>query len=115
MLFQQVVCNGLMTLVNLQYQFSLACCECLGGLGECQCTPAHTDSDTHAVARCYTRMPQPPPPQRRWSEAAANPEGKMGEAARRWSMPWKLSLPSGSGSDRSRSTTPGAKYEIENL
>jgi len=62
---QQVVCSGLVTLVNLQYQLSLACCECLSGLAECHCQPPHPEPDTHAVARCYTRMPPPPPPQRR--------------------------------------------------
>jgi len=105
---QQVVCSGLVTLVNLQYQFSLACCECLGGLAECQCQPPHPEADTHAVARCYMRPPLPLLPQRRWSEACTAPEGRVGEAARRWSMPWKLSLPGSSSSDRSRSTTPDA-------
>uniref|UniRef100_A0A1B6ML39 DUF4745 domain-containing protein n=1 Tax=Graphocephala atropunctata TaxID=36148 RepID=A0A1B6ML39_9HEMI len=104
---QQVVCNGLVTLVNLQYQFSLACCDCLARLVECQCVPQHVEPDTHAVARCYTRMPPPPPPQRRWSEVGSRAEGRVGEGTRRWSMPWKLSLPT-TANERSRSITPDA-------
>lgn len=107
MLLQQVVCSGLVTMVNLQYQLSLACCESLGGLADCQCSPPHAEPDTHAVSRCYTRTPLPLLPQRRWSEACAGVEGRAPDNARRWSMPWKLSLPTGPGSDRSRSTTPG--------
>lgn len=110
---QQVVCSGLLTMVNLQYQFSMACCECLSGLADCQCYPPHTEPDVNAVARCYTTRLPPPlqPPQRRWSEAAAGAEGKASEStARRWSMPWKLALPSSIVNDRSRSTTPDSVW-----
>ncbi|RZF32323.1 hypothetical protein LSTR_LSTR001787 [Laodelphax striatellus] len=115
---QQVVCSGLLTMINLQYQLSSACCECLSQLAECQCFPPHAEPDCHSVARCFAARLLPAaaatlqPPQRRWSEAAAAAGDKTGaEAAalRRWSMPWKLALPTSTAaaaSERSRSTTP---------
>ncbi|XP_075229856.1 uncharacterized protein LOC142329295 [Lycorma delicatula] len=110
---QQVVCSGLVTMIKLQYQFSMACCECLGHLAECQCYPPHSEPDCEAVTRCYSSRLPPPiqPPARRWSEAAAGGEKSGDSSVRRWSMPWKLVLPSsGATGDRSRSTTPDSVW-----
>ncbi|KAL1116961.1 hypothetical protein AAG570_004289 [Ranatra chinensis] len=118
---QHVVCSSLLRLVNLQYQFSAACCDWLSGMSStgCRCAgslPHHVDRECDAVARCFLRPPNNPSsvghhnlPQRRWSEAAAAapPDGKPLEAAlRRWSIPWKLALPTTNTAERSRSTTP---------
>ncbi|KAE8748737.1 hypothetical protein FOCC_FOCC004540 [Frankliniella occidentalis] len=93
---QAVVCHSLMTMISLQYQFCMACCECLGMMAPCHCCvggdsnqqKAH-DSDCivttlqHYFNRLYvpstptSRSPLLFPlwplqsPQRRWSEAAA--------------------------------------------
>lgn len=52
------------------------------------------------------------PPQRRWSEVTSQADRGPPEV-RRWSIPWKLALPTAPGGDqRSRSTTPGMKHFI---
>lgn len=93
---QATVCHSLMTMISLQYQFCMACCECLGMMAPCHCCvsgdanqqKAH-DPDCivttlqHYFNRLYvpttptSRSPLLFPlwplqsPQRRWSEAAA--------------------------------------------
>lgn len=93
---QAAVCHSLMTMISLQYQFCMACCECLGMMAPCHCCisgdsnqqKAH-DPDCivttlqHYFNRLYipstptSRSPLLFPiwplqsPQRRWSEAAA--------------------------------------------
>lgn len=113
---QQIVCSGLLSMVNLQYQLSMTCCEKFSHLAACQCNPAggpHAEPiEAAAVARCFAVPPSCSPlsvpiPQRRWSEAAPTSGDKSESTLRRWSMPWKLALPSSSTSDKSRSTTPG--------
>ncbi|KAI5701427.1 hypothetical protein M8J76_006369 [Diaphorina citri] len=98
---QQAMCNSLSTLIHLQLQFSSACCECLKHLTPCPCDPPHPPpSEISALIRSYA--PPPPrikspnfaPPQRRWSEAApVSGGGAQDPTLRRWSMPWKLSMP----------------------
>ncbi|XP_043461406.1 uncharacterized protein LOC122497997 isoform X2 [Leptopilina heterotoma] len=109
--------DNLLTFINLQYQFCVACCECLGGMAECSCSQAgNVECDIAALQQCFERLYSSPPPlaasaqhsqqnchrsplpyplfplqfQRRWSETAA--AEMCGEAAentvRRWSMPW---------------------------
>ncbi|XP_048515593.1 uncharacterized protein LOC105692415 [Athalia rosae] len=113
---QDILCDNLLTFINLQYQFCLACCECLGGMAECSCSRnGRSECDVAALQRCFerlyspssgsssggqqhlqgqrSRLPYPLFPlqvQRRWSEtAAAEVSGTAVEnATRRWSMPW---------------------------
>nr|CAD7441163.1 unnamed protein product [Timema bartmani] len=116
LLLQQAVCGSLMTFINLQHQFCIACCEFVGtmALSSCcqQTVEGRHDSDCsvgvvqHFFSRLYSPAPAPAttqhrsplhfPPcslQRRWSEAAAaemtgeSQDGTM----RRWSMPWESS------------------------
>ncbi|XP_046470519.1 uncharacterized protein [Neodiprion pinetum] len=111
---QDILCDNLLTFINLQYQFCLACCECLGGMAECSCSrTGRSECEVAALQRCFerlyspsggsssggqqqgqrSRLPYPLFPlqvQRRWSEtAAAEMSGSTVEnATRRWSMPW---------------------------
>ncbi|XP_018349770.1 PREDICTED: uncharacterized protein LOC108752992 isoform X2 [Trachymyrmex septentrionalis] len=110
--------ENLLTFVNLQYQFCVACCECLGGMAECSCSQSGSgDCDIAALQQCFERLYSSPVPisssstqhstqncrrsplpyslfplqvQRRWSEtAAAEMSGESVESTmRRWSMPW---------------------------
>ncbi|XP_043504507.1 uncharacterized protein LOC122525652 isoform X2 [Polistes fuscatus] len=108
--------DNLLTFINLQYQFCVACCECLGGMAECSCSQSGSaDCDIAALQQCFERLyrspvsssttqqsvqnchrsPLPYPlfplqVQRRWSEtAAADMSGESSEnTMRRWSMPW---------------------------
>ncbi|XP_012058235.1 PREDICTED: uncharacterized protein LOC105621377 [Atta cephalotes] len=92
--------ENLLTFVNLQYQFCVACCECLGGMAECSCSQSGSgDCDIAALQQCFERLYSSPVPpisssstqqstqncrrsplpyslfplqvQRRWSETAA--------------------------------------------
>ncbi|XP_015125341.2 uncharacterized protein LOC107047119 [Diachasma alloeum] len=107
--------DNLLTFINLQYQFCVACCECLGGIAECSCSQGgKTECDIAALQQCFERLYSPATPvssssiqqnchrsplryplfplqvQRRWSEtAAAEMSGESTESTmRRWSMPW---------------------------
>ncbi|XP_012279193.1 uncharacterized protein LOC105699068 [Orussus abietinus] len=108
--------DNLLTFINLQYQFCVACCECLGGMAECSCSQTgNTECDIAALQQCFERLYSPPlasssvqqsqpnshrsplpyplfplQVQRRWSEtAAAEMSGESAEnTVRRWSMPW---------------------------
>ncbi|KAL0118351.1 hypothetical protein PUN28_009177 [Cardiocondyla obscurior] len=110
--------ENLLTFINLQYQFCIACCECLGGMVECSCSQSGSgDCDIAALQQCFERLYSSPVPisssstqqsaqnyrrsplpyslfplqvQRRWSEtAAAEMSGESAESTmRRWSMPW---------------------------
>lgn len=103
------MCSGLIRLVNVQYQVSVACCEWLGGAGWCPC--GGTAPEWDAVARCFTTPRPPSGPQRRWSEAV--PHTAPDHAGlRRWSVPWKLALPTSGSADKSRSTTPGDLWSL---
>ncbi|XP_033224031.1 uncharacterized protein LOC117177447 [Belonocnema kinseyi] len=110
--------DNLLTFINLQYQFCVACCENLSGMADCSCLQVgNAECDIAALQQCFERLYSSPPPiatsqqtqqnchrsplpyplfplqvQRRWSETAA---GEMsGESAentvRRWSMPWEM-------------------------
>ena len=93
---QAAVCHSLMTMISLQYQFCMACCECLGMMAPCHCCisgdanqqKAHdTDCIVTTLQHYFNRLyvPSTPTsrspllfplwplqsPQRRWSEAAA--------------------------------------------
>ncbi|XP_024080562.1 uncharacterized protein LOC106671995 isoform X2 [Cimex lectularius] len=109
---QGVVCSGLIRLLNLQYQFSSACCEWVSTMSGCSCIPPHSSREAEAVARCFPIIGNPivPVPQRRWSEAAAAGRDKAppDPTLRRWSIPWKLALPA--SGEKSRSTTPDAVW-----
>ncbi|XP_043287019.1 uncharacterized protein [Venturia canescens] len=112
---QDILRDNLMTFINLQYQFCVACCECLGGMAECSCPrTGKTECDIAALQQCSERLYSSPTPlssgsiqqnshrsplpfplfplqvQRRWSEtAAAEMSGDTTESTmRRWSMPW---------------------------
>ncbi|KAF6200931.1 hypothetical protein GE061_005378 [Apolygus lucorum] len=109
---QGVVCSGLLRLLNLQYQFSAACCEWVSSMPGCSCLPPHTSREVEAIARCFplaVGSTTVSVPQRRWSEAAAAGHEKVppDPTLRRWSIPWKLALPS---AEKSRSTTPDAVW-----
>ncbi|XP_076682004.1 uncharacterized protein LOC143376057 [Andrena cerasifolii] len=110
--------DNLLTFINLQYQFCVACCECLGGMAECSCSQGGTAKcDIASLQQCFERLYSSPPPvssssmqqavqnchrsplpyplfplqvQRRWSEtAAAEMSGEVSDnTMRRWSMPW---------------------------
>ncbi|XP_072743822.1 uncharacterized protein [Anoplolepis gracilipes] len=108
--------ENLLTFINLQYQFCVACCECLGGMAECSCSQNGSgDCDIATLQQCFERLYSSPIPpisssstqqsncrrsplpyslfpqvQRRWSEtAAAEMSGESVESTmRRWSMPW---------------------------
>ncbi|XP_034947379.1 uncharacterized protein [Chelonus insularis] len=107
--------DNLLTFINLQYQFCVACCECLGGMAECSCSQSgKNECDIAALQQCFERLHSPQTPvslssaqqnshrsplryplfplqvQRRWSEtAAAEMSGESNEnIMRRWSMPW---------------------------
>ncbi|KAK0181141.1 hypothetical protein PV327_003448 [Microctonus hyperodae] len=102
--------DTLLTFINLQYQFCVACCECLGGMAECSCSQSgKSDCDIAALQQCFERLYSPQTPissssiqqhqqqnnhrsplryplfplqvQRRWSEtAAAEMSGDMIES-----------------------------------
>ncbi|KAF7988418.1 hypothetical protein HCN44_000991 [Aphidius gifuensis] len=108
--------DNLLTFINLQYQFCVACCQCLGGMAECSC--GKTECDIAALQQCFERLYCSTTPgavssssihqqqschrsplqyplfplqvQRRWSEtAAAEIAAEINEnTMRRWSMPW---------------------------
>ncbi|XP_033183096.1 uncharacterized protein LOC117153297 isoform X1 [Bombus vancouverensis nearcticus] len=110
--------DNLLSFINLQYQFCVACCECLGGMAECSCSQnGTTECDIASLQQCFERLyssqplvssssmqqsvqnfrrsPLPYPlfplqVQRRWSETAAveMSGGVLGNTMRRWSMPW---------------------------
>ncbi|KAG7211174.1 hypothetical protein KM043_010495 [Ampulex compressa] len=110
--------HNLLTFINLQYQFCIACCECLGGMAECSCSQSGSaECDIVALQQCFERLHSSPPPvsssstqqsaqncrrsplpyqlfplrvQRRWSETAAAEisEESSENTMRRWSMPW---------------------------
>ncbi|KOX78439.1 hypothetical protein WN51_07846 [Melipona quadrifasciata] len=110
--------DNLLSFINLQYQFCVACCECLGGMAECSCSQSGTaECDIASLQQCFERLYSSPPlvpsssmqqsvqnchrsplpyplfpllVQRRWSEtAAAEMSGQISEnPIRRWSMPW---------------------------
>ncbi|XP_014483529.1 PREDICTED: uncharacterized protein LOC106749017 isoform X2 [Dinoponera quadriceps] len=92
--------ENLLTFISLQYQFCVACCECLGGIAECSCSQSGSgDCDIAALQQCFERLYSSPVPpvstsstqqsvqnyqrsplpyslfplqvQRRWSETAA--------------------------------------------
>ncbi|XP_014288304.1 uncharacterized protein [Halyomorpha halys] len=107
---QAVVCSGLLRLLNLQYQFCVTTCDWAYTQPSCGC--ALSTGEHEAVARCF--VPRQPmtaaPPQRRWSEVTSQADRGPPEV-RRWSIPWKLALPTAPGGDqRSRSTTPDAVW-----
>ena len=104
---QAVMCSGLLRLLNLQYQFCVTACDWAYVQPGCGC--ALSTGEHEAVARCFAaRQPiTATVPQRRWSEVSSQAERGPPEV-RRWSIPWKLALPTAPGGDqRSRSTTPG--------
>ncbi|XP_063986434.1 uncharacterized protein LOC135167303 [Diachasmimorpha longicaudata] len=107
--------DNLLTFINLQYQFCVACCECLGGIAECSCSQAgNTECDIATLQQCFERLYSSAAPvsassiqqnyqrsplryplfpvlvQRRWSETAAAemPGESTDSTMRRWSMPW---------------------------
>lgn len=105
---QGVVCSGLLRLLNLQYQFCVTTCDWVYSQPGCGCILGAGEHE--AVARCFTARQPAAPPQRRWSEVASQAERGPPEV-RRWSIPWKLALPTAPGGDqRSRSTTPDAVW-----
>lgn len=105
---QSVVCSGLLRLLNLQYQFSVTTCDWTYSGPGCGCLLG--TGEREAVARCFATRQSVAPPQRRWSEVASQAERGPPEV-RRWSIPWKLALPTAQGGDqRSRSTTPDAVW-----
>ncbi|XP_011497981.1 PREDICTED: uncharacterized protein LOC105362277 isoform X2 [Ceratosolen solmsi marchali] len=91
--------DNMLTFINLQYQFCVACCKCLGSMAECSCSQDETECDIAALQQCFQRLYSSPPPvsstsahhpsqpgshrsplpyslfplqvQRRWSETAA--------------------------------------------
>ncbi|XP_011865539.1 PREDICTED: uncharacterized protein LOC105560764 isoform X1 [Vollenhovia emeryi] len=105
--------ENLLTFINLQYQFCIACCECLGGMAECSCSQSGSgDCDIAALQQCFERLYSSPVPpissssiqqsaqncrrsplpyslfplqvQRRWSEtAAAEMSGESAESTMR--------------------------------
>ncbi|XP_039314372.1 uncharacterized protein LOC105196089 isoform X2 [Solenopsis invicta] len=105
--------ENLLTFINLQYQFCVACCECLGGMAECSCSQSGSgDCDIAALQQCFERLYSSPVPplssssiqqsaqncrrsplpyslfplqvQRRWSEtAAAEMSGESAESTMR--------------------------------
>ncbi|KAK9499245.1 hypothetical protein O3M35_002317 [Rhynocoris fuscipes] len=116
---QGVVCSGLVRLLNLQYQLGMATCDWVsssGGSATCTCGGGPSGRELDAVARCFAvRTPTAPipvePPQRRWSEAATATHDKTHDPTlRRWSIPWKLALPTTQHHEKSRSTTPDAVW-----
>ncbi|KYN26935.1 hypothetical protein ALC57_03276 [Trachymyrmex cornetzi] len=55
--------ENLLTFVNLQYQFCVACCECLGGMAECSCSQSGSgDCDIAALQQCFERLYSSPVP-----------------------------------------------------
>ncbi|TGZ32792.1 uncharacterized protein [Temnothorax longispinosus] len=49
--------ENLLTFINLQYQFCIACCECLGGMAECSCSQSGSgDCDIAALQQCFERL-----------------------------------------------------------
>ncbi|RZC40612.1 uncharacterized protein BDFB_008261 [Asbolus verrucosus] len=98
---QQIITENLLTFINLQYQFSIASCECFGSMAtcpSCQATPGgihDPDCSMAALQQCFARLslhesrsqtssphfslersttldsPKGADGQRRWSEAAA--------------------------------------------
>ncbi|XP_058805478.1 uncharacterized protein LOC131672343 [Phymastichus coffea] len=108
--------DNLLTFINLQYQFCVACCKCLGSMAECSCTQDGSECDIAALQQCFERLYSSPPAaasasaqpgqrsplppslfplqvRRRWSETAATSADMAGgeaaeQAVRRWSMPW---------------------------
>ncbi|XP_067002901.1 uncharacterized protein [Anabrus simplex] len=67
---QQVVCGSLMTFINLQYQFCVACCEFFGAMASSNCcqtgelTPSRHDPDCSVgvLQQCFARLYSPVPP-----------------------------------------------------
>ncbi|XP_069695855.1 uncharacterized protein [Periplaneta americana] len=69
---QQVVCGSLMTFINLQYQFCVACCDFLGAMANSNCcqmneaTPTRHNSEciVGIIQQCFAQLynPTPPPP-----------------------------------------------------
>lgn len=59
---QQIIAENLLTFINLQYQFSIAGCECLGGMAmcpSCQTTAGGTHDPECSMAmlqQCFTRL-----------------------------------------------------------
>ncbi|XP_067216440.1 uncharacterized protein [Linepithema humile] len=109
--------ENLLTFINLQYQFCVACCECLGSMAECSCSQSGSgDCDIAALQQCFERLYSSPVPpvscsstqqsaqncrrsplpyslfplqvQRRWSEAAA--AEMMGESAEGTMRRWSM-------------------------
>ncbi|XP_020282156.1 uncharacterized protein LOC109853957 isoform X2 [Pseudomyrmex gracilis] len=49
--------ENLLTFINLQYQFCVACCECLGGMAECSCSQSGSgECDIAALQQCFERL-----------------------------------------------------------
>ncbi|XP_059471845.1 uncharacterized protein LOC132194539 isoform X2 [Neocloeon triangulifer] len=123
----QIVQSNLATMINLQYQFCIACVECLGNISQQdnsqQVSPC---SDVGRQSQIFSRLLSG---QRRWSEVARRPAAdreedcEEGGTVRRWSVPWEstsvvvashhhqhLTVP---GQERSsRSTTPDTSSSL---
>ncbi|XP_034231943.1 uncharacterized protein LOC117639953 [Thrips palmi] len=101
---QAAVCHSLMTMISLQYQFCMACCECLGMMAPCHCCVSGDSNQQKAhdpdcilttLQHYFNRLYVPPTPtsrspllfplwplqspQRRWSEAAARETSGIGD------------------------------------
>lgn len=96
-----VACASLTTFINMQYQFCLACCECLRGVKATRGITEQREDCSHSSCR-PPLTPIQACQQRRWSEEVA-PKGRSASVPeadtgpRRWSMPWE-----GGGSQASR-------------
>ncbi|XP_008210718.1 uncharacterized protein LOC100115679 [Nasonia vitripennis] len=54
--------DNLLTFINLQYQFCVACCKCLGSMAECSCSQDGSECDIAALQQCFERLYSSPPP-----------------------------------------------------
>ncbi|KAJ8682119.1 hypothetical protein QAD02_017911 [Eretmocerus hayati] len=109
--------DNLLTFINLQYQFCVACCKCLGSMAECSCTQDGSECDIAALQQCFERLYSSPTPpassstqhpsshrsplpyslfplqiQRRWSETAAADmsAGASGESLEQQVRRWSM-------------------------
>ncbi|XP_065337928.1 uncharacterized protein LOC135938271 isoform X3 [Cloeon dipterum] len=107
----QIIQSSLATLINLQYQFCMACVECLGNISQPEyCQQASPSSDIGRQSQIFNRLLGG---QRRWSEVARRPptereeDCEEGSVVRRWSVPWESTSVVVSGHHHHHLTVPG--------
>ncbi|XP_014218022.1 uncharacterized protein LOC106646499, partial [Copidosoma floridanum] len=78
--------DNLLTFINLQYQFCVACCKCLGSMAECSCTQDGSECDIAALQQCFERLYSSPTP----ASSSSTTQNPSQHSSHRSPLPYSL-------------------------